>query len=62
MTELFPGDSDGDIAEQAAPVDDSDEVDDVPTGDFVGTIEANPADVYEQHQVVPFDDEDRLEE
>jgi len=62
MTELFPSDSDGDIAEQAASVDDSDDVDNVPAADFVGTIEANPADVYEQQQVVPFDDEDRPEE
>ncbi|HLR99237.1 hypothetical protein H7J77_10360 [Mycolicibacillus parakoreensis] len=62
MTELFPSDSDGDIAEQAASVDDSDDVDNVPATDFVGTIEANPADVYEQQQVVPFDDEDRPEE
>lgn len=57
MTEPIPGASDVDIAGQAAPVDDLDD-NGAPTGDFVGTIEANPVDVYEQQRVVPLDDED----
>lgn len=56
MTEPFLIESDRSRAEQAASVDDEG----APTGDFVGTIEANPVDVFEQQRSVPFDEEDQL--
>ncbi|OBJ69151.1 hypothetical protein [Mycobacterium sp. 1274756.6] len=55
MTEPIPSASDLDIAEQAMAVDD--EHDDVFDPD-TGSAEANPADVYDQHQSVPLDDDD----
>lgn len=55
MTDLFPGDRDVDIADAA----DSPDADAELAGDFVGTIEANPVDIYEQKRAVPQDDEDR---
>ncbi|HEU0190597.1 MAG TPA: hypothetical protein VFR17_04915 [Mycobacterium sp.] len=57
MTRPVPQADDADLAEQAASVDDASDID-APDEDLTLSGEADPADVFEQHQRVPSGDDD----